>query len=222
MKVAGSSTISGGKLNEIVRTAGTTKINGNLECEEFRSSGSLKSSGSIIVNGDFHCAGSFNIAGSLSVSGNAKSSGSTTIDGEMTIKGYYSKAGTLKVGSHIEAQEGVKIAGLTKIHGSLMSKRDVDLRGTVTIDENIKAENVYIGMLIDLQPLIHPYKIYGNIVAENEVNIKRALVKGDIKGRTIIIGFGTEVQGEVYYIDNIEIHPRATLAKEPIHIKNTK
>ncbi len=63
-------------------------------------------------------------------------------------------------------------SGLSKIQGNLMSKKDVVIRGNSTIDGNIKAENVFIGKPIDMRPIIKPYKVHGNIVADNEVNIK--------------------------------------------------
>jgi cytoskeletal protein CcmA (bactofilin family) len=220
MRVSGSSTLAEGKINENLVATGTTRINGNLECEEFKSSGSLKGSGNLAVNGYFRSSGTFKLTGSLTVEGDAKSTGSTTIDGEILIKGGYTKSGTLKAGKQVEAVEGINISGLTKIQGNLMSKKDVVLRGNSTVDGNIKAENVFIGMPIDKRPFKHPYKVHGNIVADNEVNIKKTYVAGDVKGRDVKIGHGTEVVGAVYYINSIEVSTRATLAKKPVQIKD--
>ena len=221
MKVAGSSTLNEGKINEDLVASGSTRLNGNLECEGFKSTGSLKGLSNLTVLGDFQCAGSFKLAGSLTVEGNAKSSGTTIIDGALLIKGGLSKSGSLKTGKQVEAQEGVKISGFTRIQGNLLSKKDVDLRGSVTIDENIKAENVFIGMTIDdFRPFKHPYKVHGNIVADNEVTIKKTFVGGDIEGRDVKIGKGTEVVGTIYYINSIEVSSRATLANKPVQIKD--
>lgn len=220
MRVSGSSTLPEGKINESLVASGSTRINGNLECEEFKSSGSLKGSGDLSVLGDFRCSGTFRLKGSLTVDGDAKSTGSTIIDGGILIEGRYSKSGTLKTGKQVEAQEGIKISGLTNIQGNLMSKKEVVLRGNTTVDGNIKAEDVFIGMPIDRRPLKHPYKVHGNIVADNEVHIKKTFVAGDVKGRDVKLGNGTEVVGAVYYIDSIEVSSRVTLAKQPIQIKD--
>lgn len=220
MRVSGSSTLPEGKINESLVASGSTRINGNLECEEFKSSGSLKGSGDLSVLGDFQCSGTFRLKGSLTVEGDARSAGSTTIDGGILIEGKYSKSGTLKTGKQLEALEGVKISGLTNIQGNLMSKKEVVLRGNTTVEGNIKAEDVFIGMPIDRRPIKHPYKVHGNIVADNEVNIKKTFVAGDVKGRDVTIGHGTEVVGAVYYINSIEISSRVTLAKQPIQIKD--
>lgn len=220
MRVSGSSTLPEGKINESLVASGSTRINGNLECEEFKSSGSLKGSGDLSVLGDFQCSGTFRLKGSLTVEGDARSAGSTTIDGGILIEGKYSKSGTLKTGKQLEALEGVKISGLTNIQGNLMSKKEVVLRGNTTVEGNIKAEDVFIGRPIDRRPIKHPYKVHGNIVADNEVNIKKTFVAGDVKGRDVTIGHGTEVVGAVYYINSIEISSRVTLAKQPIQIKD--
>lgn len=220
MRVSGSSTLPEGKINESLVASGSTRINGNLECEEFKSSGSLKGSGDLSVLGDFQCSGTFRLKGSLTIEGDARSAGSTTIDGGILIEGKYSKSGTLKTGKQLEALEGVKISGLTNIQGNLMSKKEVILRGNTTVEGNIKAEDVFIGRPIDRRPIKHPYKVHGNIVADNEVNIKKTFVAGDVKGRDVTIGHGTEVVGAVYYINSIEISSRVTLAKQPIQIKD--
>ena len=206
------------QINEDLISTGSTRINGNLECEGFKSSGSLKGSGNLIVHGNFRCSGSFKLAGSVTVNGNAKSTGSTTIDGEILIKGEFTKSGSLNAGKQVEALEGVKISGSTKIQGNLLSKRDVDICGSTTVEGNIKADNVFIGLLVELRPW-QPYKVFGNIVADNEVNIKKTYVAGDVKGYDVKIDYGTEIKGEVYYINSIEVSPRATLANKPKRIK---
>ncbi|MBK5113892.1 MAG: polymer-forming cytoskeletal protein [Candidatus Heimdallarchaeota archaeon] len=221
MRVSGSSTLAEGKINENLVATGSTRINGNLECEEFKSSGSLKGSGNLIVNGYFRSSGTFRLTGSLTAEGDAKSTGSTTIDGEISVKGKYTKSGTLRAGKQVEALEGVEISGLTKIQGNLMSKKDVVLRGNTTVDGNIKAENVFVGLPIDRRPFIkHPYKVHGNIVADNEVHIKKTFVAGDVKGRDVKLGHGTEVAGAVYYINSIEVSSRVNLAKKPVQIED--
>ena len=221
MKVSGSQTLSRGKINENLVASGMTRINGNFECNEFKSSGTLRGEGNIAVKGDFQCSGSFKLRGSLAVDGKARSSGSTTIEGEVLINGYFTKSGTLKVLEQVKAIDGAKMSGFTKIEGNLLSEEDVDLRGNVAIGGNITAENVLIGMVIDdFRPLKHPYKVHGNIVAENEIAIKKTFVGGDIEGRDVKIGKGTEVLGTIYYLNSIEIHPRAILAKKPIKVKN--
>ncbi|MHA1121777.1 MAG: hypothetical protein ACTSUW_07295 [Candidatus Heimdallarchaeota archaeon] len=220
MRVSGSSTLTEGKINEKLVASGSTRINGDYECEEFKSSGTLKGAGNLTVLGDFQCSGTLKLEGSLTVEGDARSAGSTTIDGEILIMGGYTKSGTLRAGKQIEALEGVKISGFTKIQGNLMSKKDVVLRGNSIVNGNIKAENVFIGMPIDRRPIKHPYKVHGNIVADNEVNIKKTYVAGDVKGRDVKIGHGTEVVGAVYYTNSIEVSSRVTLAKQPMQIKD--
>lgn len=219
MKVSGSQTLPEGKIDEELVTSGSTKINGNFECNGFKSSGSLKGSGDLIIHGDFKSSGSFKLEGSLSVDGDARSPGSTTINGEVQIIGRLRSSGSFKAGKQVAARDGVKISGSSKIQGNLLSNKDVNLRGATIIEGNIKADNILIGMPIDILRPWRPYKVHGNIVAENDVDVTKTIVKGDIKGRDVKIGIGTEVEGEVYYINSIEVSPRASLAKKPIQIE---
>ena len=220
MKVSGSQTLTEGTINEILVTSGSTRINGNLECQEFKSSGLVKGSGSLSVRGDFQCSGTFKLAGSLNVEGDARSSGTTIIDGEMIIKGEYKKSGTLRTGKQVDVLEGIKVSGLTNIKGNLLTEKYVTLRGNTTIDGNIKADSIFIGSTKDFRPIKHPYKVRGNLVAEDEVDIIKTYVSGDVMGRHVRIGRGTEVKGTVYYIDTIEVNPKAILEKKPIQIKD--
>jgi cytoskeletal protein CcmA (bactofilin family) len=219
MKVSGSNTLPKGKIEEELISSGSTRVNGDLECEDFKSSGSLKGTGNLTINGDFRNSGSFKLTGSVTINGNAKSSGSTTIEGELLIKGEYIKSGSLKAGDQVEAIAGARISGSTTIQGSLMSKKDVVIKGASTIEGNIKADSIFIGMDVDYLRPWRPYKIRGNVIADNEVDIKKTIVKGDVKGRDVKIGFGSEVKGAVYYVDSIEISSKATLAKKPVQIK---
>ena len=221
MKVSGSQTLSKGKIDENLVASGMTRINGNFECNEFKSTGTLRGEGSIAVKGDFQSSGSFKLKGSLTVEGKARSSGTAFIEGEVLVKGHYSKSGTLKVLEQVKAIDGAKMTGFTKIQGNLLSEEDIDIRGSAFISENIKAENVFIGMVIDdFRPIKHPYKVHGNIVAENEIAIKKTFVGGDIEGRDVKIGKGTEILGTVYYLNSIEVHPRAILTSESVKVKN--
>ncbi len=55
-------------------------------------------------------------------------------------------------------------------------------------------------------------------MARNNIELIRASVEGDVKGRDVVIGRGTEVLGTVYYVDTIEVHDKATLANDAIKI----
>ena len=68
----------------------------------------------------------------------------------------------------------------------------------------------------------HPYKVNGNIFAENDIELIGTHVDGDVRGRNVKIRRATEVVGKVYYIDSIEVDAKATLANEPVQISVDK
>ena len=79
MKISGSGTLNKMKLDDTISSSGSVRIDGDVECLGFRSSGSARGEGNLIVHGDFKSSGSFNLRGGLQADGNAKSSGSATI-----------------------------------------------------------------------------------------------------------------------------------------------
>ena len=64
----------------------------------------------------------------------------------------------------------------------------------------------------------HPNKVDGIILARNNIELYRALVAGDVKGRDVLIGRGTEISGTVYYVNSIVIDKKVKLANEPVQI----
>lgn len=221
MKLSGSDRLSGGNIDDTIVSSGSTKIEGDFSCDGFRSSGSLRGEGNLIVRGDVKSTGSFRIVGALHGDGNAKFSGSTTIGEEIDIKGALENSGSLRVGNKVDALQGMKFSGSTKIDGSLNSEGTIEIDGSTTVKDSIKANSVFIGTQTYFgvkKRSKHPYKVFGNIFASNDVEIINTFVQGDVRGRNVKIGKRTEVSGKVYYIDNIEVDPKATLVYEPIQI----
>jgi len=220
MKISGSGTLSG-KIDDHISVSGSAKISGDFECNGFRTSGSLRGLGNLTVHGDIKSSGSFRVMGALYGSGNAKFSGSTTVEGGVEIKGELGNSGSLRSGEDIEALQGIRLSGSTKVGGGLFSQKNITIDGSTTIRGDINGDNVYIGVhavVIGRKKTRRPYIVDGSIIAANNVEIYNSLVIGDVKGRNVKIGSRTDISGNVYYIDNIEVDAKATLANDPIQI----
>ncbi len=220
MKISGSGTLSEGKINDDLRVSGSARLKGDFECNGFHSSGSLRGAGSLTVHGDIISSGSFRIGGSLYADGNANSSGSASVGGEISIKGRLVSSGSLRAGNKVEALQGIRISGSGTVQGGLLSLETIDISGSSSVHGNITGTNILIGREKRLSRSIykHPNKVYGNILARNNVNLIATLVDGDVKGRIVEIGKGTEILGTVYYVGSIEVHDKSILVNEPIQI----
>jgi len=221
MKISGSGSISAGKIDDHISVAGSLKINGDFECTGIRTSGSLRALGNLTVLGDIKSSGSFRVAGALYGDNNAKFSGSTTVEGGIEIKGEFGNSGSLRSGEEIEALQGIRLSGSTKVGGGVFSQKNINIDGSTTIKGNINGDNVYIGVhsaTIGRKKHKHPYIVDGSIFAANNVEIYNTFVQGDVKGRNVKIGNRTDISGNVYYIDSIEVDAKATLAQAPIQI----
>jgi len=213
----GSAKISGGKTNKSIRISGSGTINGDLVCNGLTTSGSLKGSGNLTVHGDISSSGSFNIAGFLTGDESADFSGSTQIGNLIKIQGSLIASGSFKAGHFVRGEQEVKFSGSSEINGNLSSEKSISIDGSTHIEGNVVAEEVVFGVSREKIRKQH-YKIHGSILAKNNVDVIKTHVEGDIKGRTVKIGPGSEILGIVYYVDNVDIDKKAKLANEPTQI----
>lgn len=220
MKISGSGTLSEGKINDELYVSGSARLKGNFECNGFHSSGSLRGVGNLTVHGEIKSSGSFRLAGNLYGDSELKSSGSASIDGTVLIKGKLVSSGSFRAGNKVEAIDGIRVSGSARIEGDVLTLETIEITGSSIINGNVTGTDVFFGRERMLSRSIykHPNKVYGSILARNNIELIRASVEGDVKGRDVIIGKGTEILGNVYYVDKIEVHEKANLAYEPIQI----
>ncbi len=213
----GSAKITGGKTNKSIRISGSGTINGDLVCSGLTSSGSLKGSGNLTVQGDISSSGSFNIAGFLTGNESADFSGSAQIGNLTKIQGSLIASGSFKAGHFVRGEQGIKFSGSSEINGNLSSEKDININGSTHIEGNVVGENVKFGSQDKIKK--QHYRVHGSIHAKNSIDIVRTHVDGDIKGKDVILGRGTEILGNAYYVDNIEVDKKAKLANDPIQIE---
>lgn len=219
ISVSGSAKISGGKLNKSLRISGSGRINGDLECNELTSSGTLRGSGNLTVHGDASSSGSIDIAGFLYVDGSVDFSGSAQVGNLIRVQEALVASGSFKAGHFVTVDEGIELSGSSDINGNLSAQKTIKIDGTTKIEGNIVAENILLGPSEGTKKKQH-YKIYGGLLAKNTVDVKKALVGGDVKGKEVTIGRGSEIYGTVYYVDKIEIDKKTKLAHESVQIKS--
>ncbi|UCD00649.1 MAG: hypothetical protein JSV23_07090 [Promethearchaeota archaeon] len=217
ISVSGSAKISGGKVNKSLRISGSGNINGDLECEGLTLSGSLKGSGNVTVHGDLSSSGSFDVAGFLYGDENADFAGSTQVGNILTIQGTLIASGKFKGGNFVRSDQGINFSGSSEINGNLSSEKGININGSTHIEGNVVAEDIIIGVPEKIKK--QHYKIHGSIFAKNNVDVIRSHIDGDIKGKNVKIGRGSEILGNVYYVEKIEINEKTKLSNEPIQIE---
>ena len=222
--VAGSAKLTGGKVMRNIRIAGSGNIAGDFECNDLRCAGSVKSQGKIIAHGEIKCSGSFKSEGFLHGDKNATFSGTTKIEDELVIQGKLSASGSYKTEGNTQAKQGVSISGASQIYGSILSQNTVTIGGNSTIEKDIICENlivegrrtVFESWFFRKQKKL--VRVYGNIVAQNEIDIQDIEVERDVKGRSIKLGPNTLINGTVYYVEDLFLSEGVKLEKEPVKI----
>lgn len=224
LKISGSGSSGGGKYNNVI-ISGSGKINGDLECIEFRTSGSsrvignvkaesIKISGSSKIEGNVEVK-DIKISGSSHVMGDIKSqlikiNGSTHIDGSLYGE-EVSVSGSVNIGKNCET-ECFKASGGFKIQGTLNAGQViVKLGGNCTVKE-IGGEHIEVRVSpIDNSIFRKVIDIFFN--SRGELNTE--LIEGDdiyiqntnvkiVRGNNITIGTGCNV-GLVEYKGEINV-----------------
>jgi len=218
ISISGSGKISGGKINKSIRISGSGRINGDFECNGLTSSGSLKASGNLTAHGDISSSGTFSIAGFLYGDEAAEFSGSTQVGNVIKVQGSLTASGSFKAGHFVTSDKVIKISGSSNINGNLSAEENIIINGSTNIEGNVVASDVLFGGSGAFKLKKQHYRVQGRIHAKNIVEIIKTHVGGDVRGKVIRIGEGTEILGNVYYADIIEVDKKAKLAHEPIKI----
>lgn len=132
IKISGSGTSGGGKYNE-VSISGSGKINGDLECIDFKTSGSSKVVGNLKAE-------TIKVSGSSKVEGNVEAT-------EMKVSGSSHVTGQVKT-------QFLKISGSTHIEGSVYSE-EVTIMGSAHIEKNCEAESFKASGNFKIQGLLN-------------------------------------------------------------------
>ena len=232
IKINGSGSSGGGKYNS-VSINGSGKINGDLECVEFKTNGSskvagnlkaesIKISGSAKIEGDVE-VGDINISGSSHIVGNVKSksikiSGSTHIEGSLYGE-EVSVAGSVNIGKNCET-ECFKASGGFKIQGSLNAGQvNIKLGGKCIVKE-IGGENIEIKINFFENSLVRKVidKMFNSrseltteLIEGDDIYIQNTNVK-IVRGDNITVGEGCNI-GLLEYKGEINISD-ASVVKE--------
>lgn len=117
LKIAGSGSTSGGEFKE-VKISGSGRIDGDLECEEF------KSSGSSVVKGSVQ-AERIKINGSSRIDGDLRG-------GEADLRGHTSVRGAVQV-------KKLNVSGAGEVDGNVAAE-ELHVNGSITIQGDCEAE----------------------------------------------------------------------------------
>ncbi len=228
MKVSGSGMIPPGEYNE-VRTSGSSKLKGLVQCKTFHSSGSCKGE-------DLLCEQTCKTSGSVSFSGNITAevihtSGSFSCQGNITATTLH-HSGSFRCGGNMKCQQ-LHTSGSLKAEGGIEAE-NICVNGVVHCHDLINAESIKIhffeGMKIGsvggsnitftshkkfLKFIIKKSNagkiLVANAIEGDQINIEYTHCPL-VTGRNVTIRKGCKID-LVQYTDSVEIHPDAKVEK---------
>ena len=217
VKVYGAGRIEGGSLNKFVKTAGSCRIESDLECNGFKSSGSLSGLGSITSHGNVRSSGSFGIDGNLLSDYNAKFRGSARIGGNSILKGSIKSSGSFKVDGGLEGGENAKFSGSAKVGKETVIQGFLKTSGSFRGGDTVQA--------IQGMKTSGSANVDGSVLSQKSVTmIGSSKIGGDVVAEDVAIGYSK-------WWKVITLRPRRKLpykisgsvvAKNDINIKDTE
>jgi len=138
MIFSGSSIISDLVTDKAIITSGSCTLQGNLECNGFRSSGTMHGTGNILTHKNFASSGTIKLEGEIECDGNAKFSGSAKIHGNVVIKRSLISSGILNISGPLKVGLEALSSGSTKCDSLLVN-------GLLSVSGSVKALEVKAG-----------------------------------------------------------------------------
>lgn len=233
IKISGSGTAGGGKYADVT-ISGSGRINGDIECVDFKTSGSskvvgnlkaetIKISGSARVEGDIE-VGEMKVSGSSHVVGQVKGqsvkiSGSTHIEGNLYGE-EVSVSGSVNIGKDCEA-ESFKASGNFKIQGLLNAGEvNINLGGKSSVKEiggeNIEVrvsvmDNFFFKKVID-KMFNSQGELTTDLIEGDEIYLENTNAK-IVRGKNITIGEGCNIV-LLEYSGDINISSESTVKEQ--------
>ncbi len=203
-------------------SSGSVKIGDFVECGgDFKNSGGAKIQGKLFVHGSLHSSGRMKVFSFIKCEKDAKFSGSTKVQEDITVNGVLNASGRIE-GEFVKAKKGIQLSGKTEIFNDLESEEYINVMGGLRIEGDLIAKRVFFKdnkfWIININPDKYYREIKGNIEAKESVDINRAFVEGNIKGRSVSIGRYCKIIGKIFYADKIIVNKSAELANDPIKI----
>ena len=221
ISISGSSKITGGEYRRI-RVSGSLLIDGSVKTEELKTSGSISIKGSAEAN-------IVKVSGSMSVDGDLRASLISTSGSIKVCEDTYSD--TLKVSGSISSDE--IISNVIKCSGLISSKNieadDIMISGAIKVENDVTANNFHLklkgrsrigGTLKAKKIIVEKLEKWlsfiqlkidflevDRIIGE-EVRIEYTVCR-EIRGEIIRIGRECRVTGNIYYVDEVTVHPKS-------------
>lgn len=235
IKISGSGTAGGGEYDQIL-ISGSGKIQGDTECNIFKSSGSSKVLGNLIAK---NCK----VSGSAKFNGNVeveqiKISGASKIEYNLTGKDIRI-SGSARIGGKLKG-ENVKISGSVAVGGDCEAE-EFNARGGFNIGGLLNAENIEIQLgekctvkevwgknikvcnsldvgikLFGIFVRRHG-KLYTDVIEGDDIDIENTNAK-IVRGKNVKIGEDCCIE-TVEYEESINVHEEAKVNNQ-IQISN--
>lgn len=222
MKIAGKGNITSGEYKEIV-ISGSGVMEGNIRCASYKSAGASRCEGNI------ECENEMSVAGSGSFMGNIKAksisaAGSLSCNGDVTVKEELKTSGSAKIGGFVKASS-LRAAGRLEA-GSDIEAENIRVTGVLNCPGLLNAEEIELkmsdsmkigsigGSVIDIYRDPQSEKrgrLLVNLIEGDSITLEAVTAKR-VSGRVVEIKDHCEIE-LVQYSEELKVSPSAKVGK---------
>ena len=121
---------------------------------------------------------------------------------------------------HLLVDRDAVLSGSTQIWGNFTSLASIKSHGISHVKGNVAAKHFNswpfsITLKIDFLKNLARTKIDGSLHIEENLEIRHIHVKGGVLARRVKLGKNTRIDGNVYYVDSLEMEDDPELATKP-------
>ncbi|MHA1610952.1 MAG: hypothetical protein ACTSVZ_00205 [Promethearchaeota archaeon] len=217
MKISGYTKMPAGKFLQDIRIDGLVVFGGDFECDNLHASGMLRAKGNLLFHGNLNCDGAFIGKGNLLCEENASISGLVRVKDKIEVQKSLHIGGSFKSGSDVSVNGNASFDGAIKIKGNLEVGQNLTLSGRSIMKRNLKANSIKFTKPNKKFNLFRlKSKAFGNLYAEESLEIYNCIVRGDIYAKNIILGENTIVKGKITYSESISKASNVRISQSPV------
>ncbi len=209
MKFASFSVLESIHTERDIKISGRGKLEGDIECNAFKSSGSLKGKGNITTHGNFKSSGRVELEGTILSDGDINSSGPFVVIGSVQCIGKFHNAGSTKISNSLHCGGGYHTSGPVNIGGSVQcgqnfhSSGTMQIRGKVIIDGSLNSSGALT--ILSFLRCANDAHLSGRTKVQEDITIYGVLrASGRIEGEFVEAKKGIELSGTTEIFNDLE------------------
>ncbi|MHA1674909.1 MAG: hypothetical protein ACTSYI_14935 [Promethearchaeota archaeon] len=216
-KIQGYTKLPAGQFLQDLNIDGLVVFEGDFECDNLNGNGLARAKGNLLLHGNLSHDGLFIGKGSLQCDENVSISGLVRVRDKIIVQKSLHIGGKFKSDGDVSVNENASFDGSMKIKGNLVVGQKLKFSGRTIVKRNLKANSIIFSKPKNSPSLFNlKSKIFGDVHADEILEIYNCVIKGNIKAKNVILGENTVVKGAITYSQSISKASNVRISQTPV------